>query len=761
MKEPKMGKNILSRNSMTAMCCSTLLMAASDGYSATGDKQPGVAGQESRIVIEEVYVTATKRDTSLQDTAMAISALDGEAIERRGLVGMDDYLRTIPGVSMQDRGAGQNSIVIRGLSADPQEDSSTAGIYFGETPISDLFSASNLGGAGSGDIKLVDIERIEVLRGPQGTLYGSGSMAGTVRVIPNSPNVEEVEGKLALRYSQTGGEGGDNTMVQAVINVPIVENELAVRGVAYKYENSGYIKNVAASQPVAGIATTTSLGGVARDKDDIGNDSYTGFRVAALWRATSNLDITLSYLQQEIEQDGTPEVNLDLAGDYQQRRINTGRQGSSYELLENDIDITNLLLEYDFEWGELTSASSWVDYQSGLETDLSHITLFFGLPNQPFYSDGTSNTDIFTEEVRFSSNFDGALQFIVGLYYEDRELTQRSPWLWSGAPALEPGFQLSDVDATVDTEQKALFGEVSYDISDQLTMTLGGRYFDYERSEDRTLSFFGTASQTKTAIEETGQTYKVNLSYAPNEDTLIYGEWAEGFRLGSGQAESANCIAEGFATPSQVDSDTSENFELGFKTSLADNRVTLNAALYQVDWEGIPVTANPAGACVYTVNAGKAKSEGIEIELQARLNEFLQVDLSASYGESTLEEDSSIGSKGDNLPGSADFNASVGIQYLFMLGGYDSFARLDYVYVGEYYNSVNEGSAGSLPAGDFSQINVKVGVDLGKFAVDLFVNNLTDDDSLTWVDSVNGGIGVNRANRIRPRTVGLNFNYQF
>ena len=761
MIKPKIEQNLLSNNFIKAMCCSTLLMAGPDGNCLTKDKQSKPASKENRTVIEEVYVTATKRNTSLQDTAMAISALDELAIERRGLTGMDDYLRTLPGVSMQDRGASQNSIVMRGLSADPQEDSSTTGIYFGEALISDLFSASNLGSAGNGDIKLVDIERIEVLRGPQGTLYGSGSMAGTLRIIPNSPNAQHVEGKLALRYSQTAHEGDDNAMIQAVINIPVVENQLAVRAVAYQYENSGYIKNVAASQPVAGIATTTALGGVARDSDDIGNDSYTGFRVAALWHATSNLDVTVSYLQQDIEQEGTPEVNLDLAGQYQQRRINTGPQGSRYEFLENDIDITSLLVEYDFEWGNLTSASSWMGYQSALQTDLSHITVFFGLPNQPFYSDGASETDLFTEELRFSSKLDGAIQFIVAIYYEDRELKQSSPWLWGGEPAQEPSFQLSDVDVTVDTEQKALFGEISYDISDQLTVTLGGRHFDYDSGEDRTLSFFGIPSVTKTAIEESGQTYKVNLSYVPNESTLVYGEWAEGFRLGSGQAESANCIVEGFPTPSQVDSDTSENIELGVKTSVADDRVTLNTALYHVDWEGIPVTVNPAGACVYIANAGKAKSQGIELELRARLTDSLQVDLSASYGESTLEENSSIGSKGDNLPGSADVNASMGIEYLFTLAGYDSFARLDYLYVGEHYNSVNEDEAGSLPAGDFSQVNIKLGVDFSQVAVDLFVNNVTDDNGLTWVDSVNGAIGVNRATRIRPRTVGLNVNYQF
>jgi outer membrane receptor protein involved in Fe transport len=458
-------------------------------------------------------------------------------------------------------------------------------------------------------------------------------------------------------------------------------------------------------------------------------------------------------------------VNLDLAGDYQQRRINTGVAGSSYEFLENDIEITNLVVNFDFDWGNITSSSSLINYESALETDLSHITFIFDDPslppvlaNNPFYSNATGSGDVFTEELRISSQFEGPLQFIAGLYYEDRESGQKSPWLWSGDPLQDPGFQLSNLDLAISTEQKAFFGELSYTISDQLTATLGGRYFDYESEDVRTLSFFGSPSPSTTSINETGQTYKINLSYTPNENTLVYGQWAEGFRIGRGQAEGAACVVAGFPTPSEINSDTSENFELGLKTSLIDNRITLNTALYRIDWEGIPVTVNPVGSCFQILNAGKAQSEGVELELQGRLTENFQFDMSASYGESTLEENSSIGNKGDNLPGSADVNASIGLQYAFTLAGHDSFARIDYVYIGEYYSNVAETG---VAVGDFGQLHLKAGIDFDQVAVDLFINNLTNDDGLTWVDSVNAGLGVNRASRIRPRTIGLNVNYQF
>ena len=761
--EVNMNNKINARKTLLA----TFITMFAAGATAQGvDSDQQAATQQNQI--DEIIVTASKRGAgqSIQDTAMAISALSGDTIEKRGLVGMDDYLRSLPGVSMQDRGAGQNHIIIRGLTADPQADGSsesTAGIYFGETSLSGLGSSSAVGGKGNPDIKLVDIERIEVLRGPQGTLYGSGSMGGTVRIIPASANLTEVEGKLATSFSKTGEEGGNNTMIQGVLNLPLIEDKLAVRAVAYQFDNSGYMQNVASSQPVTGAAATQGFGGVANDRDDVGNDSYTGFRITSLWRPIEALDITLSYLQQEIEQDGTPEIDLGLTGDYQQRRFNTGEAGSNYEFLNNDIDVTNLVFNYDLDWGSVTSSSSWVDYTSSIETDVTHIMWLFLMPDQPFFSGVEGSGDIFSQELRLSSELSGPVQFMTGIYYEDREIDSSDLWEWSGDPLLEPGFILSALDITRSTKQKAVFGELSYTVTEQLTATVGGRYFDYESAEISTQTFFGFPGVTPTDIAETGQTYKANLSYTPNEDMLIYGQWAEGFRLGRGQSSNPTCTAAGFPSQSQIDSDTSENFELGFKSSLAEGRVILNAALYQVDWEGIPVVINPAPGCLQTVNAGKAKSEGVELEMQARLTENLSVDVSASYGESTMTEDADFGGgvvveKGDNLPGSSDFNASLAIQYDFTLANNETFIRVDYSYISDYYSSFDESG---LAVGGFGLVNLKAGMEFDDISVDIFANNLANNDGLTWVDSVNGIFGTLRANRIRPRSIGLNLRYQF
>ena len=549
-----------------------------------------------------------------------------------------------------------------------------------------------------------------------------------------------------------------------------------------KFDNSGYIDNVAVSQTPAGpFSDAIAAGGVARDHDEAGSDEYTGFRLTTLWQPIDSLDITLAYIQQEIEQDGQPEANLALAGSYQQTRLGVGVGGADRESLANDIDITNLVINYDLGWGAVTSSSSWIDYQSISNSDMSALTaglgFFTGLSSAgPYYNHGVSNTEKFVQELRLASELDGPFQYVAGLYYEDTDIDAVQTWLWSGAVSADPnpGLDLFSVPGATTTEKKAFFGELSYALSEQFTATLGARYFDYERVGRSGFSFnTNTVAplDPPVAAAEKDTTYKANLTYTPTEDILVYGQWAEGFRLGSGlldpspdplcDADGNGIIDElGIARPTQLDSDTAESFELGVKTTLADQRITVNAAVYRIEWDGIPVTSTPFQGCTIQLNAGKAVSEGVEIELQAALTEDFRLDASASYGEATLDETNvALGSKGDNLPGSADFNLSLGLEYGFVLAQHQSFARIDYSYIGEYYANIQEtGQA----AGGFGQLNLKAGMAFDQINVDIFINNVTNADEFTWVESFLGGaFGTQRAYQLRPRTLGLNLSYQF
>jgi iron complex outermembrane receptor protein len=727
--------------------------------------QEGTASTADVSLLEEIVVTATKRETSLQDTAMSISAIGGETIDKRNLVGMEDYLPSLPGVSMQDRGAGQNNVTIRGISAGNEKvESPATGIYFGETPVTGLNMALNGGGSGSGDIKLVDIERVEVLRGPQGTLYGAGSMGGTVRVMPNTPDLEEIGGTVSARYSQTGEEGGDNTMVNGAINVPVIEDQLAIRAVAYEFDNDGFIDNVAGSQPTAPITSAVGLGATAVDRKS-GGDNYTGFRLSTLWRPVDELDVTLSYLNQEIEQAGSRDVNLGLPGKFQQARLAVG-ESAKPEGQVVETDIINLVVKYDLGWGELSSSTSKIDHEASSRFDIGN----FDFSGEPLSSLNSLDIDSTIEELRFTSDFEGALQVLFGYYYEDRETLTVLDIFWYGDLSDISGYRY---DTGQVLEQQSLFGELSYQLTDSLIATGGFRWFDYEKSTP--LSLFNGAHRTelesrKGTVDDTN--FKFNLAYTFNDSTLVYGEWAEGFRFGNFQTQMSQVddpdgdgvvlFADGIerkVTEGLLESDTVESIELGVKTAFMDERVTLSASVFHIDWTGIPVSLTSANNASYQFNAGEVKSEGVELEVQALLSDSLILNLSSSYIETRLTEDAPElgGEKGDHIPSSADFNFSMGLEHRFTIAEYDSFVRADYLYVSEYFHVVDV-PENEPASGGYSLIDLKLGVNFANIDLDLFVKNLTNADDLTWVET---SWGAGRAFRLRPRTVGFNVAYSF
>ncbi|MDB4308335.1 TonB-dependent receptor [Porticoccaceae bacterium] len=776
----------------------TLLAAAvglfAAGGMATASAQDQVEGVTQQSQIDEIIVTATKRSQSLQDTAMAISALSSDTIDKRNLVGMGDYLSSLPGVTVLDQGPGFNTVVIRGLSARPQfegvDSSPVSGVYFGETAVSGFGISGN-----SADIKLVDMERIEVLRGPQGTLYGAGAMGGVVRNIPKSPSLEEVEGKLQFGASSTADGGSNNNSSKGVINIPLIENVLAVRAVAYRFDNSGYYKNVAASDPVT-VAASTAFSAVAINQDDIGSNEVTGGRVSVLWQPTDQLQVNLSYLSQDINQDGWGQADLDIAGGFSQRRFNVRTnttppdfgEPDQQEGFTDDIEITNLTVEYDFDWATVSSSTSLVDEVSQAHRDLSG---FFGSVYPWSQTQGFSGS-LFSEEIRLSSSLEGPWQFLVGFYYEDRETGFENTGLFGGTdPALSSIFGTTPGDIRLfhdkterDLQQQAFFGELSYSLTETVKLTLGARVFDYDREVIKTTfdSAFnpGGAAPAKTDTTEKDTSFKAGVEYTPNDDTLLYATWSEGFRLGYpvaaiNGAQSALCDqtgpggvggpdgiydgSNGVSTGERlIDSDFVENFELGAKLSLLDSRLTVNAAVYEINWEGIPISTQFTDSCFALANAGEARSRGIEFDLAYGLSENLLINLSSSYvdAELTIDAPRVNGSKGDRLPGSANVNVSLGVEYQFMVASYDAYLRTDYAYVGGFYNNLKEEG---LEAGDYNKLNIKLGVRIDQFDVDLYVDNLTNEDNLTWVDSE--GFVVDRGNRLRPRTIGFNVGYQF
>lgn len=721
------------------------------------------AHAQDQNVIEEIVVTATKRDTNLQETAVSVSVASADLIEKTGMVGMDDFLRTLPSTNFIDRGAGRNGIIVRGVTASPQTDV-TVGVYIDETPVTGLGDY----GGGNPDLKYIDMQRVEVLRGPQGTLYGDGSIAGTVRAIPNQPDLTTFSGEIAGSFSSTAEEGGDNTMLRGVLNLPVVEDTLALRIVGYDYDNSGYYESVSGSDAAKQI-WAGAFGGVTSDKDDVGSDQYTGGRISALWQIAEGFDASLTYITQDIEQSGIPESFMAL-GDT--RRAPFQRFDGSSEALGIDLDVTNLKVNLDLGSVTFTSSTSIVNTDNLQDRDVG---LFFGpllgVDDIPLFLTDVTEVESFSQELRLSTQLNGPWQFLAGVFYQDSDRDLRQDFVFEGDPLADPfgGLLLFETTLQENVEQLAFFGEVSFDLTETLTAVAGIRHYEFDKTSDEISDGLFNGGVTTSSLEndDSGETFKFGLTYNPDDSITLYGTFSQGFRLGGPHPFIPSDVCDldsdglvdgiGVPLPDQIASDELDSFELGAKFVLADGRATFNVAAYQVEWDGIPVPQTADCGFGVTLNAGEAESRGIEIEGQWLLSETWSMNYGVSYVDAELAGDApGLGSSGDRLPGAPEFQASVGLQADFDVNGLPIFVRADVAHVGEYFNNLEEVGPN---AGDYTILNLNAGADITDLiSVSFFARNLTNEEGISWIETE---IGDGRANFVRPRTIGIELRARF
>jgi len=719
--------------------------------------------EDSSRILEEVIVTAQKMgEQNLLDVPMSVTAIDGDELVKRNIKGMNDYLRFEPGTNFVDRGVSRNSVVIRGITADPGRGGAIAGIYIDETPVQGLGFAG-----GSPDLKLVDVERVEVLRGPQGTLYGGGSMSGTVRTLTRAPDTSAFEGRVRLGGSETAGYGGFNSEAEAMINIPLADGRFALRGVVYRFKNSGYIRNVGNTDPIKLNSAEVFETRLSDHVNDRGNDTYEGYRIGALWHASDRLDIRLTAMRQKIDQDGFPTTDW-RQPPFEQSRY--ARLDGSDENLSDDFKLYSLLIEYGADNWSLLSSSSWTDYQYGFNWDVG---LFFldaleGLePPYWLYQGGPAN--VFTQELRWTWDAGERWRILVGAFYQDQELGFDQNLNWEGNPDLDPfgGFFVHVDRADDDTDQSSIFTDFTYRLSDQWELTAGARRYKFDQSN----RWRADGNDDTITSSESGNNWKFGINWRPNtqtlgEEPLIYTTWSQGFRPGRpvGPAPS-NCDLDGDGIIDEIglpwkdiESDQLESLELGYKTEFAQRRISLQTAVFDIDWDGIPIDIAVAGSCASTLpfNAGSAKSRGLEFALNALLTDRLQMDLTASWVNAKLTEDApGVGMDGDRLPGSPKYNAAMGLEYDFQWDGFPGWARGDLSWVGDYYSTLQEDPP---KLGDYLSVDLSTGMVFDRWSLELYVHNLTDEDALTWANPI--WAPYPRGSLLRPRTIGVRFGYR-
>lgn len=730
------------------------LAAVIGSLCAGGFGAQAASADEAGTVLQEILVTATKRgDASTLDIPASISVADEDLISKRGMVGMEDYLRTLPSTNFLDRGAGRNGIIMRGVTASPQDDMAV-GVYIDETPVTGMGSF----GSGNPDLKYVDMQRIEVLRGPQGTLYGDSTIAGTVRVIPNAPDLSGFSAEIAGSASSTADLGGQNSMVRGVLNLPVIEDKFAIRVVGYDYDNSGYYENIAGDSATKKTWADAFGGGVT--SGEAGDDQYTGGRITAFWQVSDDFDVTFSHLTQDVDQSGIPESMLALGG---MSRAPFQRKDGSGESLKIDLDVTSLKMNLDMGSYELFSSTSKAETKTLQDRDLgAYFGPMLGADDMPIYLADSAHAKQFTQELRLNTRLDGPWQFLLGAFYQDYERMTGQKMTFEGDPALDPfgGALLFESKFGDNLKQLAFFGEASFDLTDQLTAVAGVRHYDYEKDspDENDGVFNGGYTEGFVENDDSGQTYKLSLNYRHDDTTSFYGTFSQGFRLGGPHPEIPSDICDTTGVPDQIDSDELDSFEVGAKFAFADGRATLNVSAFQVDWTGIPVKRILDCGFETIANAGEAESRGLEVDGQLLLADALRLDYGLSYTDAELTADSAAlnAKSGDRLPGSPEFSASLGIQADFSMAGRPMFARADIAHVGDYYNNLQQSG---LAAGDFTTINLSLGAEINEsVSVDLFARNLTNKEGLTWIETE---LGDGRANYIRPRTIGIEVRARF
>lgn len=719
--------------------------------------------------LEEIVVTAQRREQRLIDVPISMSVLSSEDLRQRGLVSREDYMRTVPSVLLRDEGVGLAEIVIRGAYGERFSTGPTVGLYLDDVPLTGWAIG------GSTDIKLIDMQRVEVLRGPQGTLYGSNALSGAIRYIPNAPDTQEFTARANVGYSHTDGNGGDNTKVEGVVNIPLIEDTLALRAVAFRHENEGYVRNVAGDDPaLQSAAATFGASNLAVNKDHVGTTRYSGGRVSVLWQPIADLRIGLNYVKQsDTQEDRLFEIRQ--VGPYQRSDYQFGDLiDGNEDALRMDLDVVNLTGEYDLGWGTLHSSTAWLEQRFIRKWDIGTLERP-AVPVRPVPQISITNADVFVQEVRLASSFQGPLQFVAGVYYEDSEQPTSQATYFAGDPARNPYqavlLRQTELDRLV--TQRAAFGELSYDVTEKLEVTVGARAFEYDsRFWTRTFNTVTSpAAASDVDTEESDETFKAGIEYKPTKDALLYATWSQGFRLGRPLAMDLirnNCDRDrdGFldgtdisSTLDLIGSDRLDSYELGAKWRSNGGRVTVAGAVYHNDWKDIPISYIPPGCnTATTINGGSAQARGVEAEATLQATEALKFFLGVGYVNSELTSTTSLGRDGDRMNFTPEINGSAAIQYNFSIADMETSLRGDYAYVGSYYTQPGERG---LRADSYDLVNLRGELTLSaSAAIQIYIDNVLNSDAFTSVlgpSNFPAGYGV----RLRPRTIGIGLSYGF
>jgi len=705
--------------------------------------------------IEEVIVTAQKRSEALIDVPQSVSVVDGGVLERAQATNFQDYLKLVPGLQLTQTTPGQGRLVMRGINTGGV--ASTVAVYVDETPFGSSSGLVN-GAILAADFDPFDMQRIEVLRGPQGTLYGASSLGGVLKFATNPPNTDRAEARV--RLSTESVEGGDmGYSGTGMVNLPLGDS-FALRGTGYYREQGGFIDSIgtAGSDVEENINKSTSYGG----------------RLSALWSPSETFTARLTASLQKIKND----AGGDIESDPNTLKTLYGRPTQSQfvpEFTDFDYRVYNATLDWDLGFATLTSATSYNELEEPFRSDLTSqfsalLIAVFGFPPHELLQNQTTKYDKVTQEFRLASPSNDKFEWLIGAYYtkEKGDILQDIIAVQPGTLTQIPLPPLGNAKLNSNYEEIAGFLSGTIHFGDSFDVTLGGRYSTNDQDAHQVSSgaLAGAPADLTATSSEDVFTYSVAPKWKLDEHKSLYLRYATGFRPGGPNVVPPAAPA---TVPRIYDSDSLTSLEAGLKVESTDRAYTLDIALFHIDWEDIQLFARVNNFGV-NVNGGKAASYGFEMTGSAYLTDGFQVSLNGSLTDTHLKDDTpalSGGKAGDALPFTPEWSASLNANYEWSVGAQAM------AYIGGSLRHLSDQTASydlayrtahgkQRTVESYDVFDLQTGVDFGRWTLELYGKNLTDADGKTSTGGIGSvPLGALPTGVIRPRTYGLTVGFNF
>ncbi|HZX71545.1 MAG TPA: TonB-dependent receptor [Rhodanobacter sp.] len=705
-----------------------------------------------------VIVTANRRTETLQNVAAPVSVVSYQELQRQHLQSFADYAASVPGLNVVSGGPGQAELSIRGIASGSQQASASVGIYIDDTP----FGSSSVFVAGASltpDLDPADMQRIEVLRGPQGTLYGAGALGGVLRFITIPPNTQSIEGRVELGGNSISG-GGNGFSVRGMLNLPLVADKLAVRVNVFDRTDPGFVDD-------AGLG-----------KKDVNESRVKGARLSLLWTPTDKTSLRLTSMAQNLTSEGTPSVALDpttlkpVYGDLQQRGAALGGPGQGrYRLY-------NATLSSDFGWSKLIVSSSYSTLDAMVNLDVTPL-LFLGYQanGQPY---GTLEQEPIrqtkaTQEIRLESPKSQTVEWLAGVFFTNE--TGNAPQhiyasdYYTGTPLPSPfGIAIGDDTQPSSYNAYAAYGSLTWHFTDRFSVEAGLRY-SHDRQhyiESGSGLLFGSPTPVvlvdkKSADSST--TFSLTPKWQVTDTTLLYARVASGFLPGG-----PNVVPVGTPDVPKTFSPTQlTDYELGLKSTSLDDRLMVDISAYYIDWTKIPLVTFENNFTFLT-SGGQAQSKGVEATVQFMPVRGLKLSANVAYSNATLTKDApapSNGMKGDPLPYAPKLTYSFNGDYDFALGGdWRGYVGAGYQYIDTRTTDFAFTGVPSPTIPAYHTVNLRAGVDSGPWNIGVYVKNLTDERGIVYganAGQLNAVTGETEDNAIiiTPRMFGISVSRDF